>query len=134
VTRENISGSLFVSQPGLAFCQGGWVDLRALEMSEEFQTNKPRHGELHTSASAPISRGEAGQPANPGEKVANAATVEERLAYSIKDCAAALGISRSKIYTIIAENGIRAQKIGSRTIITTAELKRFLSSLPRAHK
>jgi excisionase family DNA binding protein len=58
-----------------------------------------------------------------------AVAAEEKLAYSIKDSAAALGISRSKLYTMISAKEIRAVKIGSRTIITTDELKRFLSSL-----
>jgi excisionase family DNA binding protein len=49
-----------------------------------------------------------------------------RLAYGIEDAANALGLSRSRIYELIAAGEIAACKVGKRTIIPTAELTAFL--------
>ena len=49
-----------------------------------------------------------------------------RLAYGITDAAAALDLSRSRIYELIADGEIATCKIGKRTIIPAAELTAFL--------
>jgi len=49
-----------------------------------------------------------------------------RLAYGIDEAAAALNLSRSRIYELIAEREIAACKVGKRTIIPTEELTAFL--------
>lgn len=49
-----------------------------------------------------------------------------RLAYGIEDAAGALGLSRSRIYELIAAGEITACKVGKRTIIPAAELTAFL--------
>jgi excisionase family DNA binding protein len=62
------------------------------------------------------------------------------LAYGIEDAADALGLSRSRIYELIAAGDITACKVGKRTIIPTTELTAFLerhrverpSNLPEA--
>ena len=62
------------------------------------------------------------------------------LAYGIEDAANALGLSRSRIYELIAAGDITACKVGKRTIIPTTELTAFLerhrverpSNLPEA--
>jgi excisionase family DNA binding protein len=48
------------------------------------------------------------------------------LAYGIEDAADALGLSRSRIYELIAAGDIAACKVGRRTIIPTTELTAFL--------
>jgi excisionase family DNA binding protein len=48
------------------------------------------------------------------------------LAYSIESAADALGLSRSRIYELIAAGGIVPCKVGKRTIIPAAELTAFL--------
>jgi excisionase family DNA binding protein len=52
--------------------------------------------------------------------------ISSRLAYGIDDAAAALGLSRSRIYELIAAGEIAACKVGKRTIIPAAELTAFL--------
>ena len=49
-----------------------------------------------------------------------------RLAYGIEDAAAALGLSRSRLYELIAAGEIAACKVGKRTIIPATELTTFL--------
>jgi len=49
-----------------------------------------------------------------------------RLAYGIDDAADAVGLSRSRIYELIAAGEIAACKVGKRTIIPATELAAFL--------
>jgi excisionase family DNA binding protein len=49
-----------------------------------------------------------------------------RLAYSPAEAAEALGISRSMVYTLIRAGSVRIAKIGTRTLISAAELARLL--------
>ena len=42
------------------------------------------------------------------------------------------GISRSKIYELIAQGEIRARKCGGATLIERSELDRYIGSLPYA--
>jgi excisionase family DNA binding protein len=49
-----------------------------------------------------------------------------RLAYGIEDAADAVGLSRSRIYELIAAGEIAACKVGKRTIIPATELATFL--------
>ena len=52
-----------------------------------------------------------------------------RLAYSPSEGAQVLGISRSKIYELIAARDLKVIKLGSRTLVLHSELVRFLASL-----
>jgi excisionase family DNA binding protein len=52
-----------------------------------------------------------------------------RLAYSPTEGAQVLGISRSKIYELIATDHLKVIKLGSRTLVLHSELVRFLGSL-----
>ena len=49
-----------------------------------------------------------------------------RLAYRIEDAALALGLSRSRLYELIAAGEITACKLGKRTIIPASELTGLL--------
>lgn len=49
-----------------------------------------------------------------------------RLAYGIEHAAATLGLSRSRLYELIAAGEIAACKVGKRTIIPATELTAFL--------
>ena len=53
-----------------------------------------------------------------------------RLAYSPTESAAALGISRARLYELFRQGDLKAKKIGNRTLILAAELDRFLADLP----
>jgi excisionase family DNA binding protein len=68
-----------------------------------------------------------------GEAPRASATPLPRLAYGINDAADALGLSRSRIYELIARGEISACKIGKRTIIPAAELTAFLDRHRVAH-
>jgi excisionase family DNA binding protein len=58
-----------------------------------------------------------------------------RLAYSPSEGAQVLGISRSKIYELIAAHDLKVIKLGSRTLVLHSELVRFVRSLgPRGRR
>ena len=57
-----------------------------------------------------------------------------RLAYSPSESAQVLGISRSKLYELIAARDLKVMKLGSRTLVPHSELVRFLASLGTTRK
>jgi excisionase family DNA binding protein len=54
----------------------------------------------------------------------------DKLGYSPKKAALYLGISRSKVYELVADNRLIARKLERRTIIHRDDLDAFLASLP----
>jgi excisionase family DNA binding protein len=59
-----------------------------------------------------------------------AASVEEKLSYTIPEASALSGISRSDIYRAFRAGQLPAKKRGKRTLILAADLRQFLASLP----
>lgn len=54
---------------------------------------------------------------------------ESKLAYSISETAALLGLSRPSVYNLIhAEGGIPVFKVGSRTLISASGLERWIEA------
>jgi DNA binding domain, excisionase family len=49
-----------------------------------------------------------------------------RLAYTIPDACAAIGVSRSMLYELIGAGEIRTIKIGTRTLVPASELAAFV--------
>lgn len=49
-----------------------------------------------------------------------------RLAYTIPDACAAIGVSRSMLYELIGAGEIRTIKIGTRTLVPASELSAFI--------
>ncbi len=52
-------------------------------------------------------------------------------ALSVPECAAYVGLSRSRVYELIGEGRIEARKIGARTIVLRRVADAFLEALPR---
>ena len=50
----------------------------------------------------------------------------EQLTVSVSAAAKALGLGRTSIYALIKQNRIETIKIGRRTLLTTASLRRLL--------
>lgn len=55
----------------------------------------------------------------------------DKLAYTIKEASAALGIGRSTIYAAIRDGKITAVKLGQRTLIPADDIRQWVASLPR---
>lgn len=49
---------------------------------------------------------------------------------TVQDVVAEYRISRTKLYSLIKTGEIEARKLGYRTIITEAEMDRYVASLP----
>lgn len=58
--------------------------------------------------------------------------VPDKIAHSPTEAAKALGIGRSTLFALLAQGKLSASKLGTRTLITTEELHRYLASLPKA--
>ncbi|WP_280142353.1 helix-turn-helix domain-containing protein [Methylobacterium pseudosasicola] len=56
--------------------------------------------------------------------------LDQRLAYGVSDAARLIGISRSKMYTLIAADKIPARKLGGRTLILHSDLLILLGNAP----
>lgn len=50
----------------------------------------------------------------------------EQLAVSINDTAKALGLGRTSIYAMIADGRLEALKLGRRTLVKTASIRRLI--------
>lgn len=50
------------------------------------------------------------------------------LAHTVPDACARLGLSRTTLYELIGAGEIRAFKVGSRTLVSEAELRRFVAA------
>ena len=56
----------------------------------------------------------------------------EKLAYTIKEASAALGVSKATIYRTLANGELHAKKLGSRTLIPADSLRQWIASFPGA--
>lgn len=54
----------------------------------------------------------------------------EPFALCVKDAAAFIGLSRSRLYELISDGSIEARKLGSRTVIPVESLKSFVVNAP----
>lgn len=55
----------------------------------------------------------------------------EPLVLGVKEAAAYIGLSKSRIYELISEQQIEARKLGGRTVVPVASLRAFVESAPR---
>jgi excisionase family DNA binding protein len=54
----------------------------------------------------------------------------EKLAFTLKEASAALGVGRTTLYAAIADGRLAAVKLGNRTLIPADALHAWLASLP----
>jgi len=55
----------------------------------------------------------------------------EPMVLGVKDAASFIGLSKSRLYELIADGQIEARKLGSRTVVPTASLRAFVEAAPR---
>jgi excisionase family DNA binding protein len=58
----------------------------------------------------------------------------EKLTYSLKEAAAALGVGRSTLYKALTEGALSAVKLGNRTLIRGEALRGWMNSWPQRGK
>jgi excisionase family DNA binding protein len=56
----------------------------------------------------------------------------EKLVYTTKEAAAALGIGRTTLWKAISDGRLAALKLGSRTLIPADALRQWIASLPQS--
>lgn len=55
----------------------------------------------------------------------------EPMVLGVKDAAAFVGLSKSRLYELISDNRIEARKLGARTVVPVASLRAYVESAPR---
>lgn len=55
----------------------------------------------------------------------------EPIVLGVKDAANFIGLSRSRVYELIADNQIEARKLGARTVVPVASLRAYVEAAPR---
>ncbi|MGB2754944.1 MAG: helix-turn-helix domain-containing protein [Phycisphaerae bacterium] len=56
----------------------------------------------------------------------------EPLAYSIRQCAAALSVSERQVYILAERDGLPTIKVGGRRLVRVADLRAWLAAQPAA--
>lgn len=59
---------------------------------------------------------------------------QEKLTYSLKEAAAALGVGKSTLYKALSDGALSAVKLGNRTLIPADSLRAWMNSWPRRGK
>lgn len=84
----------------------------------------------HPLSVSPKRRTELAAVPGAAAEYAKAAQAPERLAYSVDEAAAVLGIARETIYELIRTGQLRSRKAGSRRIIARHHILEFLDGEP----
>lgn len=58
----------------------------------------------------------------------------EKLTYTVKEAAVAIGVSKSTIYKAFAAGNLSAIKLGNRTLIPADALRAWMQGMPAAHQ
>jgi excisionase family DNA binding protein len=53
---------------------------------------------------------------------------KEPISYSVREAAAVIGISRSKLYTMLGNGEIQCVRLGGRTLIRRSDIDKLLES------
>jgi len=59
---------------------------------------------------------------------------QEELTYTMKEAAAALGVSRTTLWRVVADGDLAAIKLDSRTLIPADALRQWVAVLPRSRR
>jgi excisionase family DNA binding protein len=54
----------------------------------------------------------------------------DRLLYTINDCCRLLGLGRTKFYQLAAKGEIPVRKVGKKSLVAAADLRRWADCLP----
>jgi excisionase family DNA binding protein len=55
----------------------------------------------------------------------------EPIVLGVKEAAGFIGLSRSRLYELIADGSIEARKLGARTVVPIASLRAFVERAPK---
>ena len=58
----------------------------------------------------------------------------EKLAYTLKEASATLGVGKTTIYKALATGELHAKKLGSRTLIPADALRQWIAAFPGARR
>ncbi len=97
----------------------------AIDIFEQIAAEPYRPPEKPAQPPAPASQPVAAPPYEPPP---------EKLAFTLKEASAAIGVGRTTLYAAIADGRLLALKMGNRTLIPAESLRAWIASLPRARR
>lgn len=95
----------------------------AIDIFEQIAAEPYRPPEKPAQPPAPASQPVAAPPHEPPP---------EKLAFTLKEASAAIGVGETTLYAAIADGRLLALKMGNRTLIPAESLRAWIASLPRA--
>jgi excisionase family DNA binding protein len=66
------------------------------------------------------------------DELVNSSVAGGTVAYRPAEAGRAIGVSRSRIYELLAQGELTARKLGGATLILRSELERYVARLPKA--
>ncbi|OYQ35722.1 hypothetical protein CHU93_01445 [Sandarakinorhabdus cyanobacteriorum] len=85
---------------------------------------------LEEIAAEPDKPVERGAPSSPPPRVPPLVIPPSKLAYSVKDACALIGLSRSKIYALMASGELGSIRVGGRRLIPADAIRRLFEEVP----
>jgi excisionase family DNA binding protein len=90
---------------------------------------------LEQIASEPFQPPQKPKPETPSVPAPTAVEIPpDKLTYTIKEAAAALGVGRTTLWRAVSDGKLPAVKFGSRTLIPADGLRQWISAMPRSGK
>ena len=85
---------------------------------------------LEQIASEPYRPPEKAVPDRVMEPVPPPTNSSEKITYTIKEAALAIGVGKTTIYKALADGKLTAVKLGSRTLIASEDLRQWVATMP----
>lgn len=104
-------------------------DRRVIEMCQHLKSAIDVFQEI-ASEKAPSPEPPPQPTQAPPEVVREVVEPPEKLAYTLKEASAALGIGKTTLYEAIAAGQLRAVKLGNRTLIMAEALREWMATWP----
>jgi len=104
-------------------------DARIFELCRHLRSAIDVFEQIAAEPYAPPAKAASGPPI--AEAFLKQEVSSEKLAYTIKEAATALGIGRTTLWKAITEGQLTAVKLGSRTLISSEALRGWIGTLPR---
>lgn len=83
---------------------------------------------LEEIASVPVHHGDVAEPATAQPTMLPPATPSAKLAFSIKEASATTGLSRSKLYSLMASGQLASIRIGGRRLIPADAIRALFAN------
>lgn len=109
-------------------------DRRMLEMCRHLRAAIDVFEQIAAEPYQPPERAMPERVGSPAPRAPPPELPAEKLTYTVKQTAAALGVGQTTVWKAVADGKLSAMKLGSRTLIPADSLRAWIASLPRARQ